>query len=56
MGTFKRLILQIKGIEDKNDLVNNWSTAYVGAFKRLILRIDCIEEKMTVWIIDQLVL
>ena len=45
MGAFKRLILWIVGIGDKNDLVNNWSTAYVGAFKRLILWIEGTEDR-----------
>ena len=47
MGAFKRPILWIEGTEDKNDLVNNWSTAYVGAFKRPILWIEGTEDKMT---------
>ena len=32
MGAFKRLILWIEDTEDKNDLVNNWSTAFFRSF------------------------
>ena len=34
MGAFKRHLLWIEGSEDKNDLIINYSTAYMGAFKR----------------------
>ena len=34
MGASNRLILWIEGSEDKNDLIINYSTAYMGAFKR----------------------
>ena len=54
MGAFKRLILWIEGTEDKNDLVINWSTAYVGAFKRLMLWIVGTEEKNDLVNIGQL--
>ena len=57
MGAFKRLILWIEGTEDKNDLDNNWSTAYMGAFKRLILWIEGTEDKNDlVILIDQLLI
>ena len=36
----------IKGIEDKNDFVNNWSTAYVGASWRLIIWIESTDDKI----------
>ena len=45
MGTFKRLILLIDGIEDRNDWVNNWSASIVGAFKSLILWVEGIEDE-----------
>ena len=45
MWELKRLILWIEGTEDENDLVKNYSAAYVGAFKRLILRIEGTEDK-----------
>ena len=45
MAAFKRLVLWIEGIEDKNDFANNWSTAYVKTLKRLILWIEGIENK-----------
>ena len=45
MEAFKRLILWFEGTEGENDLVINWSTAYMGAFKRLILCIEGTEDK-----------
>ena len=55
MGAFKRLIQWIEGIEDKNDLVINWSASIVGAFKRLIIWIEGIVDKNDL-VINQLLI
>ena len=45
MRAFKRHVLWIEGIEDKNDLVKNWSASIVWAFKRHIQWIKGIEDE-----------